>query len=379
METTQTYTPAAAAPPNFEPGTVSVPQKDTTGSYSVFTVADLIANVVKANNPMWKAGGLLRPGAHTLKYCGGYIRRFEITPLRQHMESDHVTKISPSERKHMVGAYSETTGRVNADGSAETVIRGQTKTGAPDGLLRQAVYPADEIQNLTGQVDGLVTMPVRGPQERHLAQTFLFPNWPEMLKGLLPMPETETQLRAYFLKRLTAAGDDSLRIAIAEAALKSVDDYKTWCEREASTATAQYEEAKVKGWPWHLGEDAGKAFTFLSIPRPDNLARSQASQIDKLTDTMELENRKLEMEIAAMQGGQAPVPSPPSEIPMQQAATDPVMEEAGPPDNTDTFIRCAASTKSGNPCGNAAEEDGFCKLPAHKPSVAVPEAGTETL
>lgn len=376
METTQTYAAPTAPPPNFEPGTVSVPQKDTTGSFSVFTVADLISNAVKANNPFWKAGGLLRPGFHTLKYAGGYIRRFEITPLRQHMESDHVTKIAPNERKHMVGAYSETTGRVNADGSPETVIRGQRKDGSPDGLLRQAVYPGEEIQNLTGQVDGLVRMPVRGPQERHASQLFLFPNWDAIKAGTAPVPTTIAELRAYFVKRKAVAPDEFFE-AVADAAIKSCDDLVTFGELEISRQNAQYEEAKTKGWPWSYGSDAQMLFAQLNIPRPDNLARSQASQIDKLTDTMEkqneltnkrmeLENRKLEMEIAAMQG-QSPVAT--NSVTMQEQAIPPAaVENEAPTDDPPAFVQCAAiAVKSGNQCNNAAEADGFCKLPAHKP------------
>lgn len=257
---------------------IEVPKKDQSGEFFVFFAGNQISGDVKAHNPDWSAGGILRPKVITLRYRHGYIRKCEITGLRQQMISEAATNILPNERRHLAPTY------VINDGDGPQVI-GKMKDGSHDGLLRTPFYPSDEIDRLTSRVDGVVRMPCANAEEAIAAQIFLFPNWKHIVAGDATLPTRIDDLMVYFKGRLTAANTDQER-AVARAAIKSCEDYKTWGQRVTTTANAMLRSMNVKGHGWTYGSDAELAFEQLNLQRQDTLVQDQGNKLDGLVDAM---------------------------------------------------------------------------------------------
>lgn len=293
---TNSQTPTAVS--SFaQDATVTVPTRSTPESKYVFFAGDLIAPAVKATNPHWAFGGVLRPNSLTLAYRTGYVRRCEITPLRQNMVSENKVNVPPAARPHMISGYTVQVG-------TEIKQYGVDSNGQPDGLLRTAFYPADEISTLTGQVDGLIEMPVKNAAELERAQLFLFPNWEAISIGIESLPEKLGELRAYFQGRLKEAqqSGDAFLIAVTNAALQSCFNFQTWGQTQINSANSLYDTAKAKGWAIGYGGTAEMLFTQLGMPRRDNAEQETSSKFERLIEVL-----------AASQGaGVAAIPAPAS-------------------------------------------------------------------
>lgn len=265
----------AAIDPNFQ---IRVPEKTSPGRIFVFFAADLIDPLVKSNNPDWLPGGILRPNVITLRHRHGYIRKCEITEMRQAMISESAVNIAPPERRHMVTEYDVQTG--------DTIRHiGRRQDGSHDGLLRTPWYPDFEVDRLTGVGDGIVRMPIATPDEAAEAQMFLFPYWQDILDGKTEIPRKIAALREYFRTRLAQAKTD-LQNKVALAAIKSCDDFTAWGQRTAAEANQLLATAKAKGWVWTYGPDAELAFEQLGLQRQDSLVQDQGNQLNALTEAM---------------------------------------------------------------------------------------------
>lgn len=258
----------AAVTPGFS---IEVPKKAQQGQFFVFFAADQIDGQVKANNPQWQPGGLLRAKMKTLGHRGGFIRKCEITELRPQMLSESISNVHPGERKHLIPTYTI------VEGDTATVI-GKTKDGGHDGLLRTQFFPADEADTWTGKGDGLVKMPVANADEAIAAQYFLFPEWDEVMSGRVILSRRVADLAEHFQQRLRDAQNDFER-NVAQAAIKSCEDYTNWGRRITTAANAMYQQMKTKGWAWAMGTDAEAAFDQLGLARQDNLVQTQGDQM----------------------------------------------------------------------------------------------------
>jgi hypothetical protein len=245
---------------------------------SLSSPRDTIPDDVKASNPLWESGGTIRSGIRTLGYRGGYLRRCEITQMREAMWSENAANILPTERSKLTSTYVETVG-------AHQRVIGVTKNGNHDGLLRSRVYPSNEIATLTGKIDGIVQMPITTVEQAVEAQYFSSPTGKRLLPAQLKSLEKRAQLLAHFMERKQKAISPFQR-AVAEAAIKSVTDFKVWGTAAVKKANATLNLAKTKGWDWSYGTDAEMAFEQLELQRSDTMVQEQASKIDRLADAM---------------------------------------------------------------------------------------------
>lgn len=267
---------SAAISPNFG---IEIPKQQHLNEVFVFFAADQIPGYIKANNSMWRPGGLLRPNALTLQYRLGYVRKCEITAMRTHMMSEQATNVHPNQRPLMTPVFD-----INDNGASRTV--GKRKDGSHDGLLRMPFYPSTEAERLTGQGDGLVRMPVTNFSEALEAQLFLFPNWAAIMNGRGDeLPVKIADIRQYFMTRRDDARSE-MQMAVVEAAIQSCDDYRTWGQAETTRANATLREMTAKGNAWSYGLDAELAFSQLGLQREDRLVQDQGSQLSTLTDAV---------------------------------------------------------------------------------------------
>lgn len=355
---------------------IEVPKPLPTGSRYVFTVADLLNSTVKDRNPDWAVGGVVIGESNCLKYRNGYVRRCEITELRQFMDSETEGNIDPTQRKHHPRRY-ELTQPNPITGRAEKLV-----IGNDDTLLRMPFYAGQEIERLTSQNDGLVEMPVKNNEEMRRAQLFLFENWSEIAKGERPLPIETAKLRAYFLKRLAVAReqDSDLFSKVAQAAVRSCDSFRGWCERTANSATVDYERSKAKGWGAPVGGDAVAAFEQSGLPRPDRIANDQSEKFERMTELMQQQaanqSKLIDLQIAQAQGKTPEPPELPAELP-SEPVVEKVVEPIVDPGLKPEIITCLATTKSGSPCKNAAEDDGFCSREDHNADAEAAKAEAE--
>ena len=174
-----------------------IPSKAKLGNFFIFYAADLISPEIKSKVPDWKAGGILRESV-CLKYRLGFIRKCEITQLRPFMDSTHINNVSPAKRENMITTY-----QIIENGKSRTIgLTERDGNLVHDGLLRMQFYPVDEINRLTGQVDGVVQMPVATVQEAFEAQYFLFPDWDKIQSGETKLPVKIVDLEKHFKSRL---------------------------------------------------------------------------------------------------------------------------------------------------------------------------------
>lgn len=350
---------------------VEVPRPDVTGSKFIFTVADLIAPTIKATNPLWKLGGVIIEDSLCLKYCNNYVRRCEITELRQQMESEEAGNFAPGERKHMPRSYNINTRGANGQVAVRTIGADTDERGRPANRRYIPFYPSNEIQTITAKNNGVVAMPVKNAQERHLAQQFLFPNWDAITQGMAQFPTELSKLRAYLVKRREEAlrimgGEPTVFLQVAEAAIQSCDLYLGWVKEFISTYNAQWEEARTKGWAWSFPARAEMMFEQSGLQRRDNLVQAQADKMDALTDVMtkqvEMQNQILAMQLA--QGGGPLTPQPavvPKAAPVEETAIT-----FDTPEPEAEIATCGAITAKGTQCTRPAEDDGYCAAPSHK-------------
>lgn len=290
----------------------------------IFTAMDSITQDVKHKNPGWRKGGALRPDYRTLMYLTGYIERGRIVEMRQQMESAREGMFEPTVRKHMPKTY-----RVNENGQERQIgivtqqspVTGEIEQ-VHDGLLRHAIYPSDDIEILTGKLDGIVKMPVRTRAEAAAAEAFLYPEGISLPTGL-------AQTRAYFEGRKAVATNE-FQLAVAEAALKSCDQYETWALGKIDEQNSRYDEHKGKGWPFSYSPESLMCFDQLGIPRRDNVDRAAQGRIDEIARKQDETNATLGValnRIADIFAGQQPQESK-SEVSPQPPAPEAVTEES---------------------------------------------------
>lgn len=274
---------------------IEVPKQEHLNEVFVFFAADQIPGYIKATNPAWRPGGLLRPNALTLQYRLGFVRKCEITAMRTQMMSEQATNVHPNQRALMTPVFNLT-----ENGEVQTI--GKRKDGSHDGLLRMPFYPSMEAERLAGQGDGLVRMPVTNFTEALEAQLFLFPNWAAILNGRGDeLPQKIADIRQYFITRREDARTE-MQMAVVEAAIQSCDDYRTWGQGETTRANATLREMTARGNAWSYGLDAELAFAQLGLQREDRLVQDQGSQLNTLTDAV----TKLVQHQAGLIGGTPP-------------------------------------------------------------------------
>lgn len=352
--------PTQAPAQNGELGAISLAPRHNEQFAYIFTVADRIAPLVKSHNPDWADGGIIRPNM-TLQYCGGYVRRCEITVLKQKMESEAKSNFHPMERKHVTASYTITEADPDNPGQVRNRLIGYNPdTETHDGLLRVPYYPGDDIAQLTQVKDGTVVMPISNARQRDQAQKWLHPDWPNT-----KIPKTIAQLQAHYEERRDAARElpvDSGReffMKVSQAAIKSCTDYEASTLAFINDLMSVYKQAETKGWAWTFGPEADMAFTQLSIPRPDNLTRENQDRVTKLEEQI---GRLVDVFATGFAGGRSPLPAAP-EAPAPPAKG---MTETGTIANEETTVEiCNMLTSTGKPCANKGEEGGFCKQPSH--------------
>jgi hypothetical protein len=272
----------AAQAPDFA---IQLDTQDKPTTAYVFFAMDTIAPDVKHKNPGWARGGALRPDFRTLGHLCGYIERGRVTELRQTFESELASNIDPNKRQHMPKTY-----KIQENGASRTVgtkiVKDQDtgeKAAVHDGLLRHAIFPQEDLDILTGQIDGIVKMPISSRAEAAAAEAFLYPNGESL-------PKTVAATRSYFESRRDAARS-AFELAVANAALLSVAQYETKALGEIDQANSDYDKAKANGWGWSYGPPALMAFDQLGIPRRDNVDRSQQDRLDQMSrDNKETQN-----------------------------------------------------------------------------------------
>lgn len=249
----------------------------------VFYPGDLLSQQTKDRNPGWIDGGIVESEFVTLKYCQGYIRRCEITELRVQMEGENKSFINPTERKHMQKTYTI----VDESGNKKRIgmkTRRNFETleveEVHDGILRTPLYPADDVAILIGKTKGFVQMPCRSAQERAVAQEFLFPNGTHVVA-----PRSIAKLKEYFQSKFAQA-QNSFEQAVAQAAIRSCDSFRSEGERVCNEANSEMQKARAKGHPFVYGDNAVAYFEQLGLPRQDNLDRQQQGNNDRLESAL---------------------------------------------------------------------------------------------
>lgn len=374
-----------------------IPSKDRSGQFFVFYPADHIPGDLKAHNPDWRFGGRIKSNSMTLSYRNGFVRKCEITLLRTHMQSLSMGLVLPSDRKHVIKAY-------NSIENGQVTQIGINKQGEYDGLARLPVYPIDEVDVLTGQVDGMIQISCRDSQQAYEAQFFLFPNWDDIVNGEAQLPFLVSDIRKHFELRRRVAVDlkNEFYKSIADTAILACDNYLTWASGVCKKANAEYARMSAKGHAWSIGADAEMAFQQVPIQRQDMVQQNQASQIDKIGDAMSLvaeaisrtpnqqqpqpftpmdpeayqeflafQQFKREQERAKSGADNAPIK--PETILDAEVEDIPVSDTVSPTE----YVQCKAMV--GKPdnqtqCKREATENGYCNHPAHQ---AKAEAETE--
>ena len=340
---------------------IEIPSKSREGMRCVFTVGDLVAPNVKDAVPDWKLGGILRPGVLTLSHVNGYIQRCKIVDLRQHMEAEAASNVMPSERAHKTRDY-----QIIEHGEARTI--GRDKNNEPDGLLRTAFYPVDEVGRLCGQNDGIVEMPCTNGEQIRIAQDFLFPHWNDFLTGRKAFPPKIASLKVYFQSRLKFAQDagNDWFVAIAKAAIRSCDQYEAWGRDHVKDQHKMLAEAEAKGAPFVYGDMTELVFSQLSIARKDNLIQETADRQANLEQSIAKQAESIasladalrQNQVNQMAAAYVGAPPPP--------ATTVVAEEDGLKEAVNETVACKALTNQGARCKNVAEPNGYCKMPQHQ-------------
>lgn len=364
---TATATQTAAAPPRTEGSIRRIEKKAPTGSRFIFTVANLIPHqTIAAGNDAWVRGGLIRE-AQTLKYCSGYIPRCEIREMREYMDSDLASFVNPAKRDGRDPSY----GVMEPDPEHPGTMR-ERIVGEGAGLLFTPIYPSEEVSVLTGARDGLVEMTmIQSAAQLDAAQLVLFPNWPEIAAGHKLLPQRTSQLRAYFMRRLSEATNETAA-SIIRAAIRSCDDFQSWCEQFIQQMNAARDEAETRGWAWNPGLLLDLACEQSGIARSDRIAQQQNDKLDKLVDSVAT-LADITAQQTAMRNQEAPLAAAKPDAPTEPAETfaDPEPQIAA------EAPQCLAMTGKGTRCKNEALEDGFCKIESHTAAAEAARAEAE--
>lgn len=259
---------------NFQIVTTSSSVKPTAW---LFFAGNLIPPAVMARVPQWAHGGIVLPETATLRHVGGYVRRCEITEMRQHMEAVAASNIQPELRDRYIRQYTIKVG-------GETISVGGR--GYDNHLLFSPVYPSQELPRLVGRMNGIVEMPVSGAEEALAAQLFLFPDWDEILSGAKKLPVKIKELKEYFVSRKKHAGSNQIFQAVADAAVLSCDRFEAAGREEIARQTEEYLMAEKKGIGWAYGADAELYFEQLDVGRRDSLVQQQADKFDRLEEAL---------------------------------------------------------------------------------------------
>lgn len=249
------------------------------GSRFVFFAGNTISPQTISRNNAVRRGGTFRH-IQTLSHVGGYIPRCEITELRQYMHSEPISCVAPGERKHWIPSYQIPKGINEVTGLPEMQVIGVTPTGEHDGLLRQPVYPVDDVAYVAYQSDGVVEMPCRNVRERNEAQNFLFP------QGQPAQFPTMEKLKQYFEERKNEANGNEFFELVADAAIKSCEDFISTAETTMRDTKELHTSYRTKGQPWAIPHDAQAVYATMGAATPDEIAKANDSKFDKMADAM---------------------------------------------------------------------------------------------
>lgn len=261
-------------PVEFE---VIEPVKTKTGSRFIFYAGDVISPLNKLNDPRFKNGGIVVTNL-TLSHVFGFIERCRIVEMRQAMQSVAIANVHPDKREDYVPTYQIPVGRDPQTGERILQTIGLKANGEHDGLLRRAVYPADDITSLTAQNIGIVEMPVTNQREKLMAENFLFP------EGVpSEFPDTIEKLKRYFEGRFKAA-PDSFCANVAVAAIQSCEQIATTGLKVTLQAASDFDAAKTKAWAWTIPAEAAAYYDMLGKASPAEATRAKDDKFDKLVE-----------------------------------------------------------------------------------------------
>lgn len=283
---------------NFNIVTASTEHRPTA---YIFYAGNMIPHSVTARVPQWATGGIVLSEVATLRHVNGYVRKCEITEMRQYMDAVARANIHPEARDRYISNFV-----LRADG--QTINVGTR--GYDSHLLFSPVYPSQELPRLVGKGIGVVEMPVSSPEEARSAQLFLFPDWDEYLAGTKQLPVKIRELKNYFISKRKEAASKPLFSGVLEAAILSCEQFEVTGREEIARQTEEYVAAEKKGVGWSYGLDAELYFEQLDIQRRDALVQQQSDKIDRLEEVLLKHAQALTAAVQAKTEPETPLPLP---------------------------------------------------------------------
>lgn len=304
----------------------------------LFFPGDLMTPSQKRERIDLRTGGeYLGQGYKTLIRSRGLLRRCQITPMEpalDFMSSD------------MMGD----------DPRLKSVVTLNHGGGAAGQLNGIRVYPGDEIAGLLGverqnskgivELTQLAGMEVQEVRESGI-QTFVFPEWAEIMAGYKTLPIKLSELRTHIESRQKETSDESIKTVIDQM-LSACEQYYVWGHNYLKTASTLVKQAGVGGFVHTYGELAEQLFIQLEIRREDLLTKDQdiadivarASQGNNVSNGEMMQVLKMladnQAALTQMLGGKSPV------------VTEPAQE---------TEVRlCGQPKANGEPCSRTLED-----------------------
>lgn len=345
----------------------------------VFFAANVIDTPIALSVPFAAFGGIYLPHIRTLQtpFNKGMLFQCEITALKPRMAAINRNFLPPGERDGWESSYILENGKFTPGKGYEDVT-----ISDPLGAMvyKLDVLPGNDIKKIVqgfgiGGVRGVVEITaLRGKTEAEARemQLFYFPNWADIQKGAVKLPNTIRELEKHFRSRLDAATllKDGALIQTGRDMLKSVQLYNEWAKAYLKRIEGSMTAAKNNEFHYEYPYSAELALAQTGSKRKDDLATDGADASRMLVEQMTEQNRlkkeeialereklafereKNELEILRLKAQ--------LEIPTQTAAVEAVIETSA---GTDDIVACADFNFKGEPCKGkvAKNEDGTLK------------------
>lgn len=275
----------------------------------VFFAGNVIDTLFALSKPYTAFGGVYLPHIRCLnnKVNRGMVYQCEITALKPRMTGINRNFLAPGDRDGWEESYTLKNGVFNpSSGWEDVLITDPLKVL----VYKRKALPGNDVRKITrpfGQfgVSGVVEITaLAGKTEREAQelQLFYFPDWSEIKKGKIRLPQTVKGLGNHLKTRLSEAVilGDSVLIQTGREMLKSVTLYQQWGAAFLKRIEGSMNTAKQHGIPYeypYLGEIV---LSQLEQQRKDDLAQaganSQAELVGALTAQNTLKQAELELE-----------------------------------------------------------------------------------
>jgi len=276
-------------------------------------------------------GGMFLPQIKTLPIENkGMVYRCKLTPLKTRRIGDNKGMLPPGESKmwetsfvqsksklvdgqwrdHVVNGFTQSTQQATKEGRFET--------HTSNHIVYKARYPGDEVRYATRRslphgIGGMVEVTaMQGMEdaEGYEAQLFFFPNWVDIRKGLVPLPETLRETEEYFHSRIKAINVEApyekrdLYRQIGAAMLKSCDEYRRSSQSNLQKTETSLKAAALKGDNTHAYPASCELqLAFTESRRKDEIVTGEHSATTDLvremraerTEGSELKRKELEL------------------------------------------------------------------------------------